>query len=250
MSYAALRLATAHRDGPWSPWMLPRSLLRGFVDFENTSRITNTAGRVAAITDCIAGSSWAEVSSSGPSLITSTVTGRQVASFNGTANYLQIATVPAAFPLSGAMEWWVIGTQDVADADGTTRYALCAGGASNNWIGLGRRSNGGKSQILGVTNNTNAPGPSVSTLNYSGRHVVRSVWDGTNQIVSGDGIVGNTFAVSASGNNTRIRLGASATTTANSFWQGEISAVLQISGNLSAQDANNLFIWSRIRLGI
>lgn len=247
-------LAARPAASTWNPTQITSATLSGLIDFENNAKITTVSGAISAISDSVAaGVSFAQAtSSSRPALITSSQTGRQVASFDGIDDNLAVTPVPAAYPLTGAMELWLIGTQDTPDADGTARRIWTLGNGSNNQIDIARRQSASKSQLIAETGTgaaTTIVGLSVGTP-FDGRFVCRAKWDGTNVTVYGQGIAGSSMAAVQLGTNTRARLGANTNSTVGSFHLGEISAALIITGNLSDQDVNQMYVWSAIRLGI
>lgn len=181
----------------------------------------------------------------------SPLTGRQVVQADGSDDNLT-GSVPAAWPLSGATEWWWIGTQDTTAGDGASRNAATVGSGtaavtqllqrvSTNNTFRAQAGNGTTTAFAQVPGNTNPA---------TGRVILGGKWDGSNIVANVNGVDSTSAALAQTTNNTRFRLFAGTASTAANFWQGGLSAFLVINGNLSTADLNNLLTWGSKRLGL
>lgn len=233
----------------WTPDQASGATLKGFIDFEDNTKITTASGAVSQIVDSVSAAAFVQATAgSRPALITSAGTGRQVASFDGVDDYLNIESIPTGWP-TGANPVELVVVSSQTDSAVATRYALSYGGAAtNSSYRLGRAATAGPAvaRFQGGNGTTTFAADLSDILGW---HVVRGKATGTDIYVETDGVISpNTALVPAIG-TTRARIGVVANTLA-SFWKGEISAILVYAGALSQQDLNNLYIWSRIRMGV
>jgi hypothetical protein len=132
-------------------------------------------------------------------------------------------------------------------ADTTIRHALNIGSGTSTGRALSR-------SVVTATNRANViagNGGNITvanvTVDFSGRHVVRGIVDGTTAFCEADGnLSAGTATVPATATN-RIRIGAISSTTATLFWQGGVNTTL-ITAPLTAPQADALRAYLTRRL--
>jgi hypothetical protein len=228
----------------WTPSSISSATLRGFVDFENNSKITTASGAVSAISCSVSNASFSQgTTGSRPALVTSEETGRQVARFDGSADNLSYTGIPSNWPTgSTAGGMFVVGTQTAFG--GSVRYAAAYGGAATS-------TNRSILNTAPTWGRLNADG-STATSNFSQfRGPVTALLNVGSSVLSGfiNDVPVPSSAVTLNTGTTRARIGASTATSAGNFWQGDLSAVVVWSGTLSALDTHLLQLWGWQRLG-
>jgi hypothetical protein len=233
--------------GGWTPASITSATPRGFIDFEDNSKITVATG-VSQITDTISGSNFVQATGTAqPLLITSATTGRQVASFDGTDDNLAIASIPTNWPTGSTAGGFAVVANYPSSATTLTAFAY-GGSSASSHRGLQRLADSGFRAFAGDGGSKTADNTTV--VPSSGRHTVIVPISATQFSCDVDGAVGAlTASVPATGTS-RARIGCGASTSAASFFAGEISAVVVWTGTLSALETQYLYLWAGTRLGL
>lgn len=230
----------------------PRDLggaVLAFWDAERAESITQSGGLVSSWRDLIGNLDAAQATGSLQPAFASTLNGRPEVVFDGTDDYLEVASQPlpaAAQPC----EIWLLGRQTGIAADATTRVGLSYGGdaiATQRRVGravvsaadVPRASIGNGTTAF----NSDAPGA------FSGIHVVRSVIGAAETRTDFDGVAGTPVAVVPATGTSRIRLGATANTVPTSFWKGGINAAFVLNP-ISDGQAARLLAFLKARGGV
>lgn len=152
-------------------------------------------------------------------------------SFDGTQQYLTCTDAPlmAALP-DGAEtgELWVVVDQAALPADTGERYAagwcgssVVTGRAISRIVTTGVNRTRGRTGI--GASSTNADG---TTVDFSGRHVVRHIVGATQSSLSVDGGANVTVSAVPSTTNTRFRAGSIPAAGPGNYWNGKIAAIV------------------------
>lgn len=228
----------ANRKKRWSPNELESSLLAWW---DASSGVTVTGSGVSAWVDRKGGLSLAQATDAArPAYSPTSFNGFAGLTFDGTADYLELASQP--FPSgSAASELWVVCSQDALAADTTTRPLFSYGGV-NGQVGrlFQRVVTSGTNRVRGVVGDGSA-GQQLNDLSvdFTGRHVLRlSVGPTASNLYVDGGTAVNLSVVPATG-TTRIRVGASQADTPTGFWNGKIRDIV-VTKPLSADDASAL----------
>lgn len=177
------------------------------------------------------------------------------ASFNGAPSMasdgiddeMTLAPVPPGIPTGATpSEAWAIVQQDALPGDATPRYIASWGGVSG---GLRRGPN--RLPNLGVNRGRSLSGTGAGdvvatdlTVDFTGRHAIRSEQDVTDTRVSLDGgAITSTAMVLAATGTTRLRLGALTPNVPSLFWSGLIRDFL-ITAPLTADQVAAMWAWS------
>lgn len=243
-------LSSLTLPGGWGPASITSATPRGFVDFEDNTKITNTDGAVETIVDSISASSFTQgTAANRPLLITSADSGRQVASFNGTAQELTIASIPTNWPTGGNAGGIFVACNQLATSG--TLFAVSYGGLStNNNRSIIKATSGGLGAARGNAGATTETVPSLNTsVNFFGRHSVFFEIGATTIRCDVDGAAGPTVTTTPNTGTTRARIGSNSGTSPASFWLGEISAIVVWAGTLDATETGYLYLWGSSRLG-
>lgn len=215
--------------------------------------MTLEVDRVTSWKDIVAGydATQSSGSSARPTFSATGFNGGPGVSFDGSDDVLTSTTAGllAVLPVAAnASELWVLIQQDALPADATARYAVTYGNtALNNSRAIGRFVSAGVNRGRGnVGDNTSALSRIGTIVDLSTRHVER--WQiqapaGTS-VLTIDGIAEGSVAAdpTLAATVSRLRLGASANTSANAFWQGQAVAVL-VTKPLSSGNAAALQSW-------
>lgn len=239
---------------PWSPLDLGSSLLAWW-DAEAAGSLSLSGSSVLSWIDLKGGLALTPPSSGARPLWQATAfNGRPMVTFDGSDDTLEASA--AALPSAAApSEIWVLIDQQLSAADASNR--IIAGYGSNataTWRVARRIVSTGvnRSGAQVGDNSTSVPvvGPATD---LSGRHVVRLAVGAISSQVFTDtvptGTGGAPVTVTPATGNTRIRLGASPGTTANSFFTGGINSAL-VTGPLADPAATQLMGWLKARGGI
>ncbi len=238
----------------WTPADFASVTLVGYYDAEDNSKLTNVADKCSAWVDSANALNilLQAVGASQPAIVTHALTGRQVLQFDGTDDQMTLA--PCPYATTGNLSILVVGVQDALPADTTTRHSVSTGSnGSTNGLMCQRVVSGGTNRARTSTgngtglNNGNSVSPVVLMDN---RFIFVGTWASTTQVcmLNGAGPSASNTAT-MTGDVTRFRIGANPTATAGGFWSGAISAVLYVTGVISAQDLNQFHIWAARRLG-
>lgn len=194
--------------------------------------VSLSGSNVTAWADSISGYSAAQGNSSfRPVYSATSFNGSPGLTFDATDDCLEMASQP--FPSgSNGSEIWAVAQQDALAADATTRVLFSFGGDSNlSQIRSQRQVSGGINRNgaaygLGASAN----GAVETTITYSTRHLSRVRVTSSLCAVSTDSSAETLSGAGTPATGTsRVRIGASANTTAGSFWNGKIRDVLVTS---------------------
>lgn len=237
----------------WTPADFSSVTLVGYYDAEDNTKITDVGGACSAWVDSANGANIVAqgTAASRPTIVTNATTERQVLQFDGTDDSLVLAPCPYT-TAAGNLSIMVVGIQDALPANTTTRYSVTTGASTTNGLMLPRTVVSGNNRFSTITGNgaggSNASGSAPGFMD--GRFIGIGSWATTLQSAQLNG------ATAASANNavmtgdtTRFRIGASAAVSPSGFWNGAISAILYVTGTLSATDNSNFTRWAAIRLG-
>jgi len=233
----------------WLPSALGSSLL-ALWDAERTDLITE--GATLSVKDTVAAYDAVQATAaSQPAYSATSFNGRPGFTHDGTADELTCTASGLLTQLGGAAsyEMWGVVDQTALVADTTTRTFLSVGAANATTRRAGRA-------VVSAVNRANAAtgdGVSATTVNntsvdFSGRHVVRVKFTATGTTTEIDGVTMTESAVVPSTTATRVRIGAAANTSASLFWQGVWNAVA-FTGPLSAAQAAQMLAWANVRRG-
>lgn len=233
--------------GGWTPASISSATPRGFIDFEDNSKITTATG-ISQIVDSISASAFVQATADAqPLLITSATTGRQVASFDGTDDNLAIASIPTNWPTGSTAGGFAVVANCPSSASTLTLFAY-GGSSASSHRGVQRLADLGFRALVGDGASKTADNGAV--LPSSGRHIVTVPISATQFSCNVDGSIGAlTSSVPATGTS-RARIGCGASTSAASFFAGEISAVVVWSGTLNDLETQYLYLWAGTRLGL
>lgn len=162
------------------------------------------------------------------------------AAFGGVSTVLAISSVPypaAALP----SEIWAVVDQTALVADTTTRNIFTYGGGANTtWRSIQRVVVSGQNRIQ-ATCGTGSNITCTLAADFSGRHAVCGIFDGTTVTAGMDGVLATPVAAVPTTGTTRSRIGANSATTAAAFLQGEVREIL-ITGTTTA--AQKALLWA------
>jgi hypothetical protein len=250
MEFRDLLLVAANQPSAWTPFALGSSLL-GYWDAEIPSTLTLSGGNVATWTDLIGGYAPTQgTANSRPAYSATSFNGRPGLTFDGTDDYLELASVP--FPTGATpSEIWVLASNAALPADTMARSTLSYGGNSVNTrrqvlrfvvTGTNRGRADAGTGAAGVT-------ATDGVVDYSGAHVIRGIFTATAVDVQVDAQAATSSPVVPATGTTRTRIGANTNGTVAGFWQGTINAVI-VTQQLSAAQAAALSQYLKSRGGI
>lgn len=233
----------------WTPAQLGASLL-GWWDAERADLITQSSGAVSSWKDIVGAYDAVQATgASKPTYSATSFNGRPGVSFDGIATELTVSSYPATFPTGAtAGEMWIATDQQAIGSDATFRTAVSLGNLTTGSRALGRNNSSSTSRV-NIRNGDGATtqNSTVTTINFSGRHVARGIVNGTT-------IYGEIDTVRAAGTasvpatvGTRVRLGAGSAGSAASFWTGIHNSIL-ITGSLTTTQASQLYGYLNRRL--
>lgn len=244
----------AARDGliapsspAWSPLDLGASLLAWW-DAERADLITQSGGPVSSWRDIVGGYDAAQgTGANQPIYGAASFNSRPGVAFNGTTHELTVAAFPASFPINAAAgEIWVATDQQAPGTDALVRAAASLGNGTAAGRALERTVTASVNRCNARVGDGTSKTAGVATVDFSGRHVVRLIADGTTIWSEIDGIKSAGVACVPTTTGSRVRLGAGASAAAGSWWQGIHSAVL-VTSLLTAQQADQLRAWLAAR---
>lgn len=230
----------------WTPADLGASLV-GFVDFEDNDSLSVSGGVIDAVADTVSAASYTASTTARPSLITSPTTGRQVASFDGSANTLSLASVPTGWPTgANPVEIFVVGIQAALPEDTTQRIAVCWGGgaAANGTLVVRVVASSVNRARVQVGNGTTGITDTLTSATLSGGFVLDTISTGSAISIAQNGAVSAGAACTPAVGTTRSRIGAGQAAGAANFWHGEISAILVCDAVLSARNRSLVHKWA------
>lgn len=235
----------------WTPASLGASLYAWW-DAQRTDLITASGGLVSSWRDSVAAYDATQaVGSARPTLGATSFNGTQGITTDGTDDELTCTSSALLAQLGGATsyELWGVVDQTALVADATQRITLSVGNANATTRRTGRLVSGGVNRAIASTGNGSAVTTVTNTsVDFSGRHVLRAISTATETSIEVDGVTMTPSAVVPSTTATRVRLGAGANIAAGTFWQGVFSSLL-FTAPLTASQATLMFAWGATRTG-
>lgn len=148
--------------------------------------------------------------------------------FDGTDDYLELASTPATFPTGSAgCEFWVVAQQSALPADTTVRHSVSYGDVVTDRRFQSRFVSGGVNRTrTGAGNGTTGVAGDETTIDLSSRHVIRSQFTATTVGSAVDSSALNTAAAVPATNLGRLRIGAAVLNPVANYWQGKIRDVI------------------------
>ncbi len=236
--------------GSFDPFMLGASLL-GYWDAESVSTLTLAGSLVTTWADRVAGYAPTQATSGFKPVYSATsFNGRPGVTFDGTDDYLELASVP--FPTGAtACEIWGLADQTILGAVALGGGLFAYGGnASLNRRMLFRTTSGGVNRVASSVGNGGAGITTTEpTVDYSGIHVGRVVVSPTQTSVSADGSAPTTAAIVPATGTTRTRIGSNTSDVVATFWKGAINTII-VTNLLTAPQAAQLTAYLKTRGGI
>ena len=218
-------VVTLSAGGGWSPAQLGAARLADW-NADRADLISLSGASVTSWRDEVAGYNFAQALTASQAVYSATgFNGSPAVSPDGTDDYYEIAGgVPAGLPTGGTpCEVWSLVQQSALAADATTRNALAWGTQV-----AGQRRSVTRAVVSAVNrarssagNNSADTNATDTVVDLSTRHVIRTQMTASQVIVSVDnGATTAAANVLAGTSAVRMRLFASASTTANGFWSG------------------------------
>lgn len=236
---------------PWTPDLIPRSMMFGRLDAERADTITQAAGLVSSWVDTITGTAFVQVTdASKPGYSATGFNGRPCLTFDGTADNLAYTAGAIAWPNSGSFEVWALVDQTLPVSDTAARIPVGWPNATTNGFSLQRVVVSGANRLR-VSVGTGAAQVQAEAASFEGRCLIRSIYNGTTVTPYINGSAGATSSsVTASFSGaTRYRIGCAAASSVSNFWSGNIN-FLAITRLLSDATAANLTAYLNARRGV
>lgn len=233
----------------WTP--LAITSLVAWWDAENAASLTTAGGGVSAWTDLVSGLTLAQgTSAARPTYNATGFNGRPVLTLDGVDDCLEASGVGALPSGTTPGEFWTLVDQTALPADTGSRCVLSWGGA-----GAGTARSPRRSVSAGVNLFRTVAGDGSSTISadqasvdFSGRHVARSLFAASAIASEVDGSAGAPVACALNTSaTTRTRFGAGAAAAAGTFWQGGVNTIAVFADALSASDAARLYAYLNAR---
>lgn len=218
-----LGLSSPSMGGGFNPLQLGASLLDMW-DAEDSAKLTLAGSVVSAWASSKNAYSATQASSNArPAYSATGFNGRPSVTFDGVDDELTF-TGAGNFP-SGATpgELWILVDQVALVIDPATRFPFSYGSANSTGRNINRTVTLAVNRAQGTVGAGSAVTGANSSVDFSGRHVVRLRVRATEFQVDVDGIEGAITAAVPNTTATRLRLGASANSTASGFFNGVIS---------------------------
>jgi hypothetical protein len=211
---------------PWTPEDLGASLIAWW---DADAGVVQTDGAVSQWIDGVGALTLAQATADNQPVYSATsFNGRPGVTFDGTADFLNVEAVTGLPTGADPCEMWALVDQTALAADATNRYLFNYGGAvSTVRRALLRRVVSGVNRAaIEVGNGSSGVLATDTSVNLSGRCVIRGVASGTLGIISVNGGSSSQTAVVPATTSVRTRMGCSTAASPNSFWQGTVAAVL------------------------
>lgn len=242
---AASRRTLLSARGRWTPLSLGSKALAWWTA-DKANLITLSGSQITSWRDVVAGYNCVQAASGSRPLWSATsFNGAPGVTFDSADDEVTLTGVPSSFPTGAASgEIWGILQQDALPADGSTRRLFAYGGSTNNDSRYATRTVTGGINRGGLTAGTGAATVSAAetTVNYSSRHVQRSVITGSQIRLSVDNgaMTADVACVPATG-TTLVRIGAS--TSGIGFWNGKVRDII-VTSILTTDEAAALMAWA------
>ena len=139
---------------------------------------------------------------------------------------------------SAASEVWGVVQQDAAASDASIRMVLCYGGAaSTDRRSINRVVDTGVNRArVAVGNGGGSPGVTGTVVDFSSRHLVRSVVGTSTSRMDVDGNLSGTVSVTPATSTTQLRIGANTNASPGAFWNGKVRDII-VTTALSSEKA-------------
>jgi len=237
--------------GPFSSLFYPSdlgALLIALWDAERSDLIT--AGATLSVKDTVAAYDALQATASAqPAYSATSFNGRPGFTHDGTDDQLTCTASGLLAQLGGATsyEMWGVIDQTALVADTGARTFLSVGAANTTSRVAQRAVVSAANRARGVTGDgAGATTVNNTSVDFSGRHVVRVKFTATGTTVEIDGVTMAEAAVVPSTTATRVRIGAAANTSASLFWQGVWNAVA-FTRPLDSARAAQFLSWANAR---
>lgn len=241
------RLGVARQQ--WSPASILGGPYAAFDPYQANS-LQLSGGAVATWSSLVNGLAPAQaLGASRPVFGFSPFNSQQIVTPDGVDDQLTHTGIPAGFPTGATpFEIWVIWNQTKLVADTGDRCAIAWGGGGNNFhCGVYRGVVSGVNRArLFVGTGTATALAHNTVVDFSGRHVVRAVVDGTSIRVDVDGVAGTPVAAVPNIGNTLLRLFCHSINTV-SFGAGDFSGIW-VTPLTSARDAAFMYDYCNRRI--
>lgn len=231
----------------WTPAALGASLLAWW-DANRSDLITQSSNKVSSWLDIVGGYNVVQATDANRPVYSATsFNGYPGLTGNGTSQYLRLATVPAGIPTgANPSELWVLVDQTALVADATTRIAFGYGNLSSTYRTVQRAVISGANRAQAtIGSGAGSSNAANSSVDFSGRHVVRLIVSATASQPDVDAIAGSSASIVPGTASNFLTLFA--TPAAVNWWQGVIAAVL-VTAPLSASEAVQMYAYLNRRL--
>jgi len=198
--------------------------------------------------DIVSGQLLTASSIARPTYNASAFGGKPCMSYDGSAN-CWVLTLTGQFPAgAAASELWCLLGRDASQPDSANRSIVSYGASTVTMRELQKR--GDAPDRAGGSVGTGAAATSLTGTNVSfegGNHWMRGEFSPTTHTLTVDGVAEGNVGAVPNTTATRIRIGANSASSAATFFQGRIAAVL-VTGPLAAGKAANVASWLTGRL--
>lgn len=226
----------------WTPADLGASLLAWW---DANTGVTETGGAVSAWEDSVAAHTLVQATEGAQPVYSATsFNGAPGITFDGTADYLSVEGVGALPTGADPCEVWVLVDQTALAADTSTRQIFRYGSSASNASRAVQRfvATGVNRAVIGTGDGASLINTTNTSVDFSGRHVIRAIYGATATSISVDGGALTTTNVVPATGTTRTRMAATTAGTAAGFGQGVYAAVLCTS-SLTDGEAMRLYAW-------
>jgi hypothetical protein len=225
-------------SGRWTPRTIGK--LVAWWDAEARSSLSLSGSSVVSWMDIVGGVAVSQaVVASQPAYSASSFNNRPGLTFDGTAD--ELTGTPAT--LSGATtgEMWALVDQTALVANTNVRCAFTMGSTTANKRELARVVDSGANRARAATfTGSTTPTAQDTTVDFSGRCVLRAIFAPTLLTVEINGTTTSTVITANNTATTRVRIGANPAATAGNFWQGVINSALVFNAPLTTDEANRV----------
>lgn len=239
------------QGGGWSYLDLGGSLFDA-LDAERADTLTLSGSVVNSWATVKNGYAFSQsISAAKPVFSATGLAGRPAVALDGQDDELTFEGVGNLPVDAAAVEIWALADQLTPASSSAARLMLAYGGNSGNTRrGLIRAVVGGVNRAQATAGSgASSVAPSNTEVDFTGRHVVRGVIDGSNVRADVDGAAGNTSSLMPATGSTRIRIGANTGDTAAGFWQGAFN-LIAFTKPLTNEQAAQMLAYLKSRGGI
>jgi len=236
------------RQRRWAPSNLGASLL-ALWDAERSDLITKSSGLVSSLKDSVAGYDAVQaVGASKPTYGATSFNGRPGLTLDGVDDQMTYGSTTGIPTGATPFEAWAVFDQNVGTGDMTNNTIMGWGGAGGSVrFDLLRMVSGGVNRAaINIGNGSTNVQVVNTSVDFSGRHVVRAIVTGTTAQIDVDGIASSPVSVVPALGTTRLVIGAAPSLA--SFGQGILSAA-GITAPLTTDQAALMLAWGNARRG-